>query len=94
MKSFWKAEILEMAESDIFYVKWGAYDDGAVEKWLWLLFVELWVFLSSKLSFQNGLEKPLFTATLGMPMRANGDRDVTKRYLEWSSWSSTSRKEA
>ena len=32
MKNVWKAEILEMAESDIFYVKCGADDDGAVEK--------------------------------------------------------------
>ena len=32
---FWKASILQMAESDIFYVKWGADDHGAREKWLW-----------------------------------------------------------
>ena len=43
---FWKASHLEMAKSDIFYVKWGADEDGAMEKWLWLLFVELWAFLS------------------------------------------------
>ena len=34
MKIFWKAEILEMAESNIFYVKCGADHDGAMEKWL------------------------------------------------------------
>ena len=45
-KIFWKASILQMAESDIFYVKWGANKDGAVKKWLWLLFVELWAFVS------------------------------------------------
>ena len=41
MKIFWKAEILEMAESDIFYVKRGPDDDAAMEKWLRSLFVEL-----------------------------------------------------
>ena len=70
-----------MAESDIFYVNRGADDDGAMEKWLLLLFVELWAFLSSKFALQNGLEKPLFTATFGMPTRANGDRDVTESNL-------------
>ena len=32
MTIFWKASVLQMAESDIFYVKCGAYDDGAMEK--------------------------------------------------------------
>ena len=32
MKSFWKASFLQIAESDIFYVKRGADDDGAMEK--------------------------------------------------------------
>ena len=31
MKKFWKPEILEMAESDIFYVKLGADHHAAVE---------------------------------------------------------------
>ena len=83
-----------MAESDIFYVKLGAYEDGSLEKWLWLLFVELWAFLSPKLALQNGHEKVLFTATIGMPLRANGDSEVTESYLELRSWSSTSRKAA
>ena len=34
MKSLWKASILQMAESDMFYVKRGADEDGAMEKWL------------------------------------------------------------
>ena len=34
MKNFWKASFLQMAESDIFYVKRGADDDGAIEKLL------------------------------------------------------------
>ena len=83
-----------MVESDIFYVKWGADDDGELEKWLWLLFVELWAILLANFALQNGLKKPLFTAPFGMPMRANGDRDVIESNLDWRSWSSTSRKEA
>ena len=70
-----------MAKSDIFYVKWGADDDGAMEKWLCLIFVELWAILSSQFALQNGLEKPLLTATFGMPLRANGDSDVTESNL-------------
>ena len=34
MKMFWKASILQTAESDRFYVKGRADDDGAMEKWL------------------------------------------------------------
>ena len=34
MRIFWKTSILQMAESDIFYVKRGADEDGAMEKWL------------------------------------------------------------
>ena len=34
MKTFWKASILQMAESDISYVKLGADDDGALARWL------------------------------------------------------------
>ena len=33
-------------------------------------------------TLQNGLEKKLFTATIGMPLRANGDGHVTESYLE------------
>ena len=94
MKIFWKSSILKIAESDIFYVKWRTDEDGAMEKWLWLLFVEVWAFLSPKFALQNGLEKVLFTATIGMLQRANGDCDVTGSYLEWRSWSSTLRKAA
>ena len=94
MKIFWKSSILKIAESDIFYVKWRTDEDGAMEKWLWLLFVEVWAFLSPKFALQNVLEKVLFTATIGMLQRANGDCDVTGSYLEWRSWSSTLRKAA
>ena len=34
MKIFWKALIAQMAEKDIHKAKWGADDDGAMEKWL------------------------------------------------------------
>ena len=74
-----------MAESDIVFVKWGADDDGVKEKWLWVLFVELWAFLSPKFALQNGLENVLFSETIGMLLRANGDCDVTESYLEWRS---------
>ena len=90
-ENFWKASIIQMAESDIHKVECGADDDCAMKKWLRLIFVELWAFLSRKFYFQNGLEKVLFTATIGMPHRANGDCDVIESYLKWRSWSSTSR---
>ena len=41
MTIFWKASIIQMAESDIHKVKCGADDDGAMKKWLRLFFVEL-----------------------------------------------------
>ena len=41
MKKFWKPENLEMAESDIFYVKSSANHDAVIEKWLQTVFVEL-----------------------------------------------------
>ena len=41
MKIFWKASIIQMAESDIHKVKCGADDDSAMKKWLRLFFVEL-----------------------------------------------------
>ena len=54
---FWKASLLQRAESDIFHVEWGADDNGAMEKWLWLIFGELWAFLSPKFALQNCLKK-------------------------------------
>ena len=41
MRIFWKAQILEMAESDIFWVKPGADHDVAIENWLRPLLVDL-----------------------------------------------------
>ena len=78
MKFFWKASFLQLAECDMFCVKWGADEDSAMEKWLWLLFVELWALLCPKFALQNGLKKLLFTATIWMPLRSNGDCDVLK----------------
>ena len=34
MNIFWEASILQMAESDIFYVKGSVDEDGAIEKLL------------------------------------------------------------
>ena len=34
MNIFWKVSILQMTERDIFYVKYGADDDAAMEKLL------------------------------------------------------------
>ena len=41
MKIFWKAEILQMAKSDICYVKSDADHDAAIQNWLIPRFVEL-----------------------------------------------------
>ena len=41
MKYFLKAEIIPMAESDIFDVKSGANQDTAIQNWLRPRFVEL-----------------------------------------------------
>ena len=61
MKNWWKAEILEMAQSNIFYAKRSADHDGAMEKWLRPLFVKLLAFLVLlKFALQNGLEKLVF----------------------------------
>ena len=82
MKNCWRAEILEMAESDKLHDKLGTDQDGTMEKLMRLLFVELLAFWSPKLSVRNALEKPVFTATFVMPLRANGDRDVSESYME------------
>ena len=41
MNNFWKPQILEMAESDIFSVKSGADHDAAIQNWLPPLCVDL-----------------------------------------------------
>ena len=41
MKIFWKAKILEIAESDVFCVKSDDDHDSANRSWLRLVFVEL-----------------------------------------------------
>ena len=38
--------------------------------------------LSPEFALQNGHEKVLFTATIGLPLLANADCDVTESYLE------------
>ena len=32
--------------------------------------------------FKKGFEKVIFTATIGMPLQANGDDDVIESYLD------------
>ena len=44
MKNFWKPQILEMAESDIFCVKSGADHHVAIPNWLPPLFVDFLAF--------------------------------------------------
>ena len=84
-----------MAESDIFYVKWGADEDGGMEKVaVTIICWAMSIFSLRNLPSETGLEKVLFNATIGMPLRANGHSAVTESYLEWRSWSSTSRKAA
>ena len=46
MKIFWKAQTLEVAESDIFSVKSGANHDAEIENWLQLFFFEIYVFVA------------------------------------------------
>ena len=41
MKKFWKPEISEIAESDIFYVKSGSDHDASIANWLRPGFVEI-----------------------------------------------------
>ena len=44
MRMFWKVQILEMSESDIFCAKLGAVNDAAIENWLRLFFAEVLAF--------------------------------------------------
>ena len=82
MKTFWKAEILQMAESDIFDVKSGADHHAAIQNWLRPRFVELEAFLCPKNDLQKALKKPVVNALFGKPLRPNGDCDVTETHLE------------
>ena len=82
IKNFWKASILQLAECDIFCVKWGADENGAMEKWLWLFFVELWALLSPKFALQNGLTKLLFTQQL--KCRCGPTATVTSLRVTWN----------
>ena len=50
MKNFWKSEILEMAESEIFCVESGADHDAAIETWLRPQFGEIEGFPSRKMN--------------------------------------------
>ena len=82
MKIFWKAQILEKAESDIFCAKPGADNDAAIENWLRLFFTEIWALPCPKNALQNAPEKPVVNALFAKPLRANGDFDVTETQLK------------
>ena len=82
MKKFWKPEILEVAESDIFSVKSVADHDATVENWLRRLFVELETFPCPKNELQNVPKIPVVNALFGKLMRPIGDCDVTETHLE------------
>ena len=82
MKKFWKAEILQMAESDIFDIKLGVDHDAAIPNWLRPRFVDLQAFLCPKNDLQKALKKPVVNALFGKPLRPNGDCDVTETHLE------------
>ena len=94
MKIFWIAQILEMAESDIFCAKSGADYDAAIEIWLWLFFAEIWVLPCPKNALQNAPEDPVVNALFGKPLRAKGDCHITETYLKSRSRSGSLRKAA
>ena len=85
MKNFWKPQILEMAESDIFCVKSAADHDAAIPNWLPPLFVDFLAFPCPKIQLQNALKITVINALFGKPLRPNGDCDVTETYLESTS---------
>ena len=47
-----------------------------------IFFLSYEQFYLPKLPSKMGLKKVHFTATIGIPLRANGDCDVTESYLE------------
>ena len=53
MKISWKAQILQMAKSDIFCVKSADDEDSANGTWLRSVFVELEAFLCPKFALQT-----------------------------------------
>ena len=79
MKIFWKAQILEMAESDIFCVKRSDDHDSGNRTWLQSVFAELKKFICQKVSFQNVLQKGKLKVLFPTRLRANGDCKVTKK---------------
>ena len=82
MKTFWKHEILEMAESDVCFVKSGHNHDAAIENCLRSLIVELEAFFCPKNGLQNAPKKPVVNALFGNPLQPNGDCAVIETNLE------------
>ena len=81
-KKFWKPEILEVAESDIFCVKSGADHDTVIGNWPQPLFVELEAHPCPKNELQNALKIPVISALYGKPLRPNVDCVVAETHLE------------
>ena len=77
---FWKTQILEMSESEIFCAKLGAVNDAVIENWLRLFFAEILAFPCPKNALQNAPEKPIVNALFRKPVRTNGDSDITETY--------------
>ena len=82
MKRFCKAQILEMAEKDIFCVKLVDNDDSANGSWMLSVFVEIYAFHCPKLALKNVLQNANFQVLFATRLRANGDCKVTETHLK------------
>ena len=82
MKIFWKAQILEMAESDTLCVKSGDNHDFANGTWLRSVYPSYKNIFVKKVALQTVLQRATFDVLLGRRLRANGDCKVTKTHLK------------
>ena len=82
MKTFFKAQILEMAESHIFCANSGSDYNAAIRNWLRRFFAEISALPCQKKAPQNAAQKPVVNALFRKPLRANGDCDVTETQLK------------
>ena len=82
MKTFWKHEILEMAESDICFVKSGHNHDAAIENCLRSLIVELEAFFCPKNGLQNAPKNLWLTHFL--EIRCSPTATVPSLKLTWN----------
>ena len=82
MKIFWKAQTLEISESNIFCAKSAADHNAAIKSWLQLFFAEILALRCPKNTLQNAPEKPVLYAPFCKPLWANSDCDVTETHLK------------